>query len=91
METRTVKPPKALPNTLRKVMPRVVVATKLSQGIKDLENPKYITQHSTNVHKYHIIHLQRFQVPEKEELGLVLTADVYCRLKNKKIQYNIKT
>ena len=24
METRTVKPPKALPNTLRKVMPRVV-------------------------------------------------------------------
>ena len=49
METRTVKPPKALPNTLRKVMPRVVVATKLSQGIKDLGNPKYITQHSTNV------------------------------------------
>ena len=43
------------------------------------------------MNKYHIIHLQRFQVPEKEELGLVLTADVYCRLKNKKIQYNIKT
>ena len=42
MESETVKPPKALPNTLRDVMPTVVVATKLSQGKKDLENPKYI-------------------------------------------------
>ena len=42
MESETVKPPKALPNTLRKVMPTVVVATKLSQGKKDLGNPKYI-------------------------------------------------
>ena len=41
MESETVKPPKTLPNTLRKVMPTVVVATKLSQGKKDLGNPKY--------------------------------------------------
>jgi hypothetical protein len=39
METETVKLPKALPNTLRKVMPTLVVATKLSQGKKDLEDP----------------------------------------------------
>ena len=39
METRTVKLPKALPNTLRKVKPRFVVTTKLSQGKKDLGNP----------------------------------------------------
>ena len=42
MESETVKPLKALTNTLRKVMPTVVVATKLSQGKKDLGNPKYI-------------------------------------------------
>ena len=39
METETVKPPKALPNTLRRVMPRLVVATKLSQGKEDLGDP----------------------------------------------------
>jgi hypothetical protein len=40
METETVKLPKALPNTLREVMPTLVVATKLSQAKKDLGNPK---------------------------------------------------
>ena len=39
METETVKLLKALPNMLRKVMPTVVVATKYSQGKKDLEDP----------------------------------------------------
>ena len=36
METQTVKLPKALPIMLRKVMPGIVVATKYSQGKKDL-------------------------------------------------------
>ena len=39
METETVKLLKALPNMLRKVMPTVVVATKYSQGKKDLGDP----------------------------------------------------
>ena len=39
MESETVKPPKALINMSRKVMPAFVVATKLSQGEKDLEDP----------------------------------------------------
>ena len=39
MESETVKPPKALINMSRKVMPALVVATKLSQGEKDLEDP----------------------------------------------------
>ena len=39
METETVKPPKVLPNMLRKVMPGFVVATKYSQGKKDLGDP----------------------------------------------------
>ena len=39
METRTVKPPKALPNTFRKVMPALVIANKHSQGKKDLGDP----------------------------------------------------
>ena len=43
METRTVKLPKALPNTLWKVMLSFVVATKLFQGGEDPENLKYIT------------------------------------------------
>ena len=46
METRTVKPPKALPNTFRKVMPTLVVANKHSQGKKDLGDPKYIRLHT---------------------------------------------
>ena len=37
METETVKLLKALPNMLRNVMPAVVVATKYSQGKKDLD------------------------------------------------------
>ena len=45
METRTVKPPKALPNTFRKVMPAFVVANKHSQGEKDLGDPKCIICH----------------------------------------------
>ena len=45
METRTVKPPKALPNTFRKVMPALVIANKHSQGKKDLGDLKYITFH----------------------------------------------
>ena len=45
METRTVKPPKALPNTFRKVMPTLVIASKHSQGKKDLGDPKYIIFH----------------------------------------------
>ena len=45
METRTVKPPKALPNTFRKVMPTLVVANKHSQGKKDLGDSKHITFH----------------------------------------------
>ena len=36
METETVKPPKVLPNMMRKVMPGFVVASKYSQGKKDL-------------------------------------------------------
>ena len=39
METETVKLLKALPNMLWKVMLTVVVATKYSQGIKDLRDP----------------------------------------------------
>ena len=39
METETVKLLKALPNMLWKVMPTVVVATKYSQGKKDLGDP----------------------------------------------------
>ena len=39
METETVKLLKALPNMLWKVMPTVVVATKYSQGKKDLRDP----------------------------------------------------
>ena len=39
METETVKLLKALPNMLWKVMPMVVVATKYSQGKKDLRDP----------------------------------------------------
>ena len=39
METETVKLLKALPNMLQKVMPMVVVATKYSQGKKDLGDP----------------------------------------------------
>ena len=39
METETVKLLKALPNMLRNVMPTVVVATKYSQGKKDLGDP----------------------------------------------------
>jgi hypothetical protein len=85
METRTVKPLKALPNMLRKVMPRIVVATKLSQGKKDLGNLKYITQHSTKVqvstvvpnlntliYIYHIIHVRR-------ELHINLTVTPHCQ------------
>ena len=45
METRTVKPPKALPNTFRKEMPALVIANKHSQGKKDLGDLKYITFH----------------------------------------------
>ena len=45
METQTVKPPKALPNTFRKVMPALVIANKHSQDKKDLGDPKYITFH----------------------------------------------
>ena len=39
METETVKLLKALPNMLWKVMLMVVVATKYSQGKKDLRDP----------------------------------------------------
>ena len=39
METETVKLLKALPNILRNVMLTVVVATKYSQGKKDLGDP----------------------------------------------------
>ena len=39
METETVKLLKTLPNMLRKVMLTVVVATKYSQGKKDLRDP----------------------------------------------------
>jgi hypothetical protein len=39
METRTVKPPKALPNTLRLVMPKPVSVSKHFQGKKDLGDP----------------------------------------------------
>ena len=49
MESETVKPkpPKALPNTLPKVMPTVVVATKLSQGlsVKPSGTPKRDRDH----------------------------------------------
>ena len=48
METRTVKPPKALPNTFRKVMPTLVVANKHSQGKKDLGDPRIIRFHITH-------------------------------------------
>jgi hypothetical protein len=40
METQTVKLPKALTNMMRKVMPWLVVATKHSQGEKDLGYPE---------------------------------------------------
>ena len=72
------------------VISRFAVATKLSQDKKDLRNPKYIMQHSTRVlivtvvasqlgyiiliNEYHIIHVQRYQVLEKE----LLTVGVYC-------------
>ena len=46
METETVKPPKPLPNTLRKVMPTLVGATKLSQAKKDLGDRKSIWSYS---------------------------------------------
>ena len=39
MESETVKPPKALINMSRKVMPAFVVATKLSQGEKGPRRP----------------------------------------------------
>ena len=39
METETVKPLKVLPNMLRKVMPGFIVATRYSQGKKDLGDP----------------------------------------------------
>ena len=42
METRTVKPPKALSNTFRKVMPAFVIANKHFRGEKDLGDPKYV-------------------------------------------------
>ena len=39
METETVKPPKVLPNMMRKVMPEFVATTKYFQGEKDLGDP----------------------------------------------------
>ena len=69
METRTVKPPKALPNMFRKVMPTLVVANKHSQDKKDLGDPKdfrFHIAHSLLVSMIlvnctcNIYHIQRF-------------------------------
>ena len=48
METQTVKLPKALQNMLQKVMPGFVVATKYSQGKKDLGDLIFCHWHRRN-------------------------------------------
>jgi hypothetical protein len=48
METQTVKLPKALTNMMRKVMPWLVVATKHSQGKKDLGYPEIRNAHHSS-------------------------------------------
>ena len=53
METRTVKPPKALPNIFRKVMPRVVDAAKHSQGKKGPQRPLSISDHALLGDSFH--------------------------------------
>ena len=59
METRTVKLRKALPNMSRKIMPTVVVATKYSQGEKDLGDPEIcpslIVSRFINVIMYYVL------------------------------------
>ena len=54
METETVKLLKALPNMLRKVMLTVVVATKYSQGIKDLRDPYTMVPYRFEFYFYYL-------------------------------------
>ena len=58
METETVKLLKALPNMLRKVMPTVVVATKYSQGKKDLRDPYTMAPYGFEFGFYYFIFLR---------------------------------
>ena len=58
METDTVKLLKALPNMLRKVMPTVVVATKYSQGKKDLGDPYTMAPFGFELGFYYFIFLR---------------------------------
>ena len=57
METKTVKLLKALPNMLWKVMPMVVVATKYSQGKKDLGDPCTMAPYGFEFEFYYFIFL----------------------------------
>ena len=56
METETVKLLKALPNMLWKVM-LTVVATKYSQGIKDLRDPYTMAPYRFEFEFYYFIFL----------------------------------
>ena len=57
METETVKLLKALPNMLWKVMLMVVVATKYSQGKKDLRDPYTMVPYRFEFEFYYFIFL----------------------------------
>ena len=57
MKTETVKLLKALPNMLRKVMQTVVVATKYSQGKKDLGDPYTMVPYGFEFGFYYFIFL----------------------------------
>ena len=59
METETVKLLKALTNMLRKVMLMVVVATKYSQGKKDLGDPYTMAPYGFEFGFYYFIFLRR--------------------------------